>query len=256
MDEALQSPRSVVGFAPCLTITFPVTADSGSHEWWDPNMDTSISTKMSGTPDKYGSMKSGIDPNLMFNRIRRVEAELINRSLSKWLLGCVISPYIVALSSSSGVTDAARCMVAMWMDGRASQKDVVAAEGAFMTVSVTQTFPWENCQSEYEKIVQDSHGNVWGIWWSDTPHRVTSFAISHQQASQMSRFVTRWEALLYEMPQTFPCDLCAIFSTPTERGSHGNGWVTETAFMTDGLAFVTGASSTGQRRLFRRDGHV
>jgi hypothetical protein len=34
--------------------------------------------------------------------------------------------------SSGGVTDAARCIVAMWMDGRASQKDVVAAEGAFM----------------------------------------------------------------------------------------------------------------------------
>ncbi|KAJ7826522.1 hypothetical protein B0H13DRAFT_1918128 [Mycena leptocephala] len=101
-------------------------------------------------------------------------------------------------------------------------------EAVEIPVSVTQTFPWENCQSEYEKIVQDSHGNVWGIWWSNTPHRVTSSAISHQQASQMSRFVTRWEALLYEMPQTFPCDLCAIFSTPTERGSHGNGWVTET----------------------------
>ncbi|KAJ7934607.1 hypothetical protein B0H13DRAFT_2305380 [Mycena leptocephala] len=34
--------------------------------------------------------------------------------------------------SSGGVTDAAHCMVAMWMDGRTSQKDVVAAEGAFM----------------------------------------------------------------------------------------------------------------------------
>ncbi|KAJ7937981.1 hypothetical protein B0H13DRAFT_1851933 [Mycena leptocephala] len=145
---------------------------------------------------------------------------------------------IAAESSNSSSIEPQSASWRLWFGDSQPQmnprraRQVCASARSFLAgepVSVTQTFPWENCQSEYEKIVQDSHGNVWGIWWSNTPHRVTSSAISHQQASQMSRLVTRWEALLYEMPQTFPCDLCAIFSTPTERGSHGNGWVTETA---------------------------